>query len=90
MGFSMPTSDGSEAAPGAVAGLATACGAAAGWPLVRCVPSAVSGLSMPATAASIEPRMNVVAITRSVGIPINDEVSKLYDTARIARPYFVP
>src|SRR5205085_4630089 len=39
---------------------------------------------MPATAASAEPMMNVVEITRSVGMPISDAVSKLNDTARMA------
>src|ERR1043165_6272543 len=45
---------------------------------------------MPATAASAEPMTNVVEMTRSTGMPISDAVSKLYDTARMARPNFVP
>src|ERR1051325_2089870 len=45
---------------------------------------------MPATAASAEPMTNVVEMTRSTGMPISDAISKLYDTARMARPNFVP
>src|ERR1051326_179743 len=45
---------------------------------------------LPATAASDEPITNVVEITRSTGMPISDAISKLYDTARMARPNFVP
>ena len=43
-----------------------------------------------ATAASIEPITNVVEMMRSVGMPISDAVSKLNETARMARPNFVP
>ena len=49
-----------------------------------------SAKRMPATAASAEPITKVMEMMRSTGMPISAAVSKLNETARIARPNFVP
>src|SRR5207302_5248115 len=59
-------------------------------PISRSIFGYETAKRMPATAASAEPIINVIEMMRSVGIPINDAVSKLKDTARIARPNLVP